>query len=231
MNNTAILFIHGILGTPNHFNGLMDLVPAEWTIYNMLLDGHGGTVDDFAASGMAKWKAQVHKQVQQLENEFEHVFIVAHSMGTLFALEESLSCVKVEGLFLLNVPLAVYLHPKIIFEKVKPGDTTAAAMQKAYSITPDKRLWKYLKWIPNYVALFREIGRVRRRIDKIQVSCCVYQSKNDELVRKSAVRYLEDNSNINIHVLPLSGHFYYEESDMEEIRRGFQKFADRRLCT
>lgn len=44
---TAVLFMHGIVGTPNHFRDLLplvDLVPDDWSVYNVLLPGHGGTV-------------------------------------------------------------------------------------------------------------------------------------------------------------------------------------------
>ena len=50
--DTAILMIHGILGTPDHFKPLLHLVPAEWSVYNILLDGHGKTVSHFANSSM-----------------------------------------------------------------------------------------------------------------------------------------------------------------------------------
>ena len=38
----AVLFIHGILGTPRHFDDFIPLVPAGYNIFNVLLDGHGG---------------------------------------------------------------------------------------------------------------------------------------------------------------------------------------------
>ena len=37
----ALLFIHGILGTPNHFAPFIPLVPENLSVYNLLLDGHG----------------------------------------------------------------------------------------------------------------------------------------------------------------------------------------------
>ena len=36
---TAVLMLHGIAGTPDHFEMLLPLVPADWSIYNILLDG------------------------------------------------------------------------------------------------------------------------------------------------------------------------------------------------
>ena len=50
--DTAVLFIHGINGTPNHFHDLVKLVPAECSVVNVRLKGHGGSVRDFANTSM-----------------------------------------------------------------------------------------------------------------------------------------------------------------------------------
>lgn len=231
-STTAILFIHGILGTPNHFNRLLKSVPEEWSVYNILLDGHGRTVDDFAAASMYKWKLQVHHLVLKLSNRYDNILIVAHSMGTLFAIEEAAGNPKIKKLFLLDVPLMPTLRPvmilsalKIIFDKIRPDDYLAIATRDAYSITPDRRLWKYLKWIPNYLALFSEIKSTRRKICNINVPCFVFLSKHDELVKISSVKYFRGNPMIRCRLLPYSGHFYYESFDMNYILRIFQKFC------
>lgn len=52
----AVLFLHGILGTPRHFDFLLESVPADWSVYNMQLDGHGGTLRDFTGSSMTRWQ-------------------------------------------------------------------------------------------------------------------------------------------------------------------------------
>lgn len=230
-SKTVMLFVHGILGTPNHFIGMVEMVPKEWSVYNVLLDGHGKTVDDFAASSMEKWKAQIHSLVVNLSERYDNIFITAHSMGTLFAIHEAIKNPKIKKLFLLNVPLRVTLKPriiisslKIIFDKIEPDDSVAAAIQKAYSIEPDKRLWKYLNWIPNYIALFAEIRNTRKMIEKINVPCFVFQSKEDELVAISSVKYLKVNSKIRCGLLLHSGHFYYETSDFVYMLRAFKKF-------
>ena len=60
--DTAVLMIHGICGTPNHFRDVIPLeerIPDHISVYNLLLDGHGGTVSDFAASSGRKWSEKV----------------------------------------------------------------------------------------------------------------------------------------------------------------------------
>lgn len=66
----AILFIHGILDTPDHFLPFLQLVPPEVSIYNLLLDGHGGDVRHFSRSSMTKWETQVGAAVRELSRSF-----------------------------------------------------------------------------------------------------------------------------------------------------------------
>ena len=54
--NTAILMIHGIFGTPRHFDDIVKLVPDNWSVYNILLDGHGKGVREFSRTSMVKCK-------------------------------------------------------------------------------------------------------------------------------------------------------------------------------
>ena len=60
---TAILYIHGIVGTPNHFNDFMPLIPKTFSVYNLLLDGHGKGVKDFSKTSMETWETQVASAV------------------------------------------------------------------------------------------------------------------------------------------------------------------------
>ena len=62
-SDTAILFIHGIVGTPDHFLDLLPLVPSDWSYANILLPGHGGSVGDFSRSSMALWRRAVAEQM------------------------------------------------------------------------------------------------------------------------------------------------------------------------
>jgi len=75
VSRIAVLFIHGIIGTPRHFTELIPLVqqvPEDFTVSNIILDGHGGTVDDFAHTSMAKWKAREDKNYNLLVECFEN---------------------------------------------------------------------------------------------------------------------------------------------------------------
>lgn len=70
--DTAVLLIHGIVGTPYHFRDLLPVVPETWSVYHLLMDGHGGSVEKFARTSMEKRKAQVNRRVKEILEESVH---------------------------------------------------------------------------------------------------------------------------------------------------------------
>lgn len=97
--DTAVLYIHGILGTPQHFCQFFPLA-AQYSQYSLLLDGHGGDAKVFASTSMARWKTQVDNQIKELLKTHQSILLVAHSMGTLFAISSSIRYARqVKGIF------------------------------------------------------------------------------------------------------------------------------------
>ena len=48
--DVAVLFVHGILGSPRHFDLFLPVIPPKWSVQCLLLDGHGKGVKDFSKS-------------------------------------------------------------------------------------------------------------------------------------------------------------------------------------
>ncbi len=220
--DTAILFIHGIAGTPNHFREFVSFVPESFSVYNLLLDGHGKGVKDFSKASMQKWESQVTSVVEKLSLTHEKIYIVAHSMGALLAIEQAVKNEKISNLFLLAVPLRVSLKPKmfvnsfkVYFDKICPDDYEALAAKKCYGIDSDKNPFHYIGWIPRYLELFAKIRQTRKILNLVNTSCVVYQSRNDEMVSKKSIKYLEQNPCIHIKRLENSGHYYYDKLDWD----------------
>ncbi len=226
---TAVLFVHGIVGTPAHFRELIPLVPEDWSVYNILLEGHGGDVEDFARASMQAWKAQVHRQAAEILKTHASLLLVGHSMGTLFCIQESL-CFPEEtmGLFLLNVPLHPWVRPSSVPHTLSAALGTARPGSPAEQLLRDcgvrlsPRLWKYMRWIPRYAELLRECIRVRGLVGKITVPCVCFQSRRDELVSRRSFRFLEPFENLKAAELAESGHFGYSEADLAQIREAFR---------
>ena len=228
--STAILFVHGILGNREFFNFLMPFVPADWTVENLLFEGHGGTPLDFAKTTMSRWKSQVHRTVLELRRHHQKILIAAHPMGTLFAIREAVEG-NADSVFLLNAPLRIRLTKrlfvtpwKIMRKKIAPDDVWTRAAREAYGIEYDANLFHYLGWIPRYIELFAEIRRVRKICPEMHRRAEVFLSVHDEMVSILSRRYFEDNPYVSINILPSSGHYYYNEEDSAYIVTAFSKF-------
>ena len=227
---TAILFVHGIVGTPNHFIDFVSLVPNSISVYNLLLDGHGKGAKDFSRSSMKKWEAQVFATVESLGRAHEKIIIVAHSMGTLLAVEQAIKNKKVCKLFLLAVPLRITVKFKMItnllkvyFGKISEKDYLALAAQRSCGIKIDKNPFNYIGWIPRYIELFSKIRKIRGEVKNLNLPCFVYQSGRDEMISRKSVKYLNANSFIIVKGLQNSGHYYYAKNDLDFLFSEFKQ--------
>lgn len=230
-SDVAVLLVHGIVGTPAHFREILPLIPESWSVCNLLLDGHGKGVREFGASSMEKWKTQVSARLNELLAGHERVLIVAHSMGTLFAIQAAVQNPdRIAGLFLLNVPMRVHLPPATIFAALKnafgmvdEGDEAAWAMKNGCGVRLTPFLWQYLSWVPRYVELLREISGVRQLLPQLSVPAPAFHSQKDELVSNRALKDLRGHPFVAVIELPESGHFAYAESDLQILKTELEK--------
>ena len=220
-SDTVVLCIHGILGTPDQFNPLLSQIPENWSVFNILLDGHGKKVQDFSRSSMSKWKGQVQQTLTYLSVRYSKIIILAHSMGTLFAMQAAAKGNnKIKALFLIDTPLVPFLRPvcvgnslEIIWDCIPANDHITLAQKDAFSIHPDKRLWLYLGWIPRYIELFKEVAVTRRCIPYIKTPCRVFLSQKDELVSLRSLAFLKRNPRIKVSMLENATHFFFTEAN------------------
>lgn len=225
--DTAILFIHGILGIPEYFRPYLALVPPDWSVCQILLKGHGGKVRDLSAASMEQWKQQVEKEYRTLSRSHDKVVIAAHSMGTLLALQQVLEK-PAAALFLVNVPFRVRIRPelfrivwKVFWGNIRPGDSRALAAQRAYGMDRDWHILRYLGWIPRYRELFAEIRKTRNLAPVLTTRCRVYLSEQDEMVSPESGRVWAGNPYVTVTMLKGSGHFYYSPEACKQLQEGF----------
>lgn len=231
-SDSAILFIHGIVGTPNHFLKLLPMVPDSVSVYNMLLDGHGKSARDFSRTSMKKWVAQVEAAVNELAKSHRKIYIVGHSMGTLLAIEQAIKNESIAALFLMNVPLKIRLKAKwfattmkIHFDRIKPEDHVALAAKGCYGIANDRNIFHYFGWIPRIFELFSKIRQIRRSLCNLKTPCTAFQAHNDELVATSSIKLLKQNPHISVGELTDSGHYYQDEADFKKLSESFRLFV------
>ena len=232
---TAVVFIHGILSTPRFFEHLVSLVPEDFTVHNVLLDGHGGSVKDFSETSMKVWKHQIKYLVNNLIKTHENIILVGHSMGTLFSIQNAVRVPeKVKALFLLCSPLKVRIHPRsakyslrIIFEKTEGADAIESSARKFYSISPDKKLWKYIPWVPKFTALLTEIRKTRGLVESVSAPTYVFHAAHDSLVSRKAIKPFMKNSLIKVTHLTTSYHQYFSEEDDKIITESFAELMEK----
>ena len=226
----AFLFIHGIVGTPDHFNSIIDIIPDEFSIYNILLDGHGKKIEDFANTSMKKWEEQIDSITNYIFSKYEKIVIIGHSMGTLFAIDIASRFPKrVEKLFLLAVPLTVFVKPiavkssiKAAFDKIDDKDELAVAMKNGAGVELEPKLWKYASWAPRFIELLLKIKDTENILEDLKVPTIAIQSKKDELVTEKCFETLWLHPNIEAFMINNSGHYFYSEKDLKIILKLFK---------
>ena len=228
--DTAVLFIHGILGTPNHFASFVDLVPGSMSVVNLLLDGHGAGVREFSRTSMEKWEAQVESTVDSLLATHQKLYIAAHSLGTLLAIGVSVKK-PITGLFLLAVPIRLGLKPRVIGTcwkvwrgRVRDTDVYTVAARNCCGIEQNRNLLLYLGWIPRFWELLVKIRKTQKLLHSLTTPGMAYQSAKDELVSTASIPYLRANSVLQVTCLENSTHYYYDPEELASLQQAFLAF-------
>ena len=221
---TACLMVHGIVGSPRFFDSIIPLLPEDWSIYNILLDGHGGEVKDFANTSIFKWREQVGGYLSHLQKEYEEIYIFAHSMGTLISMEAVIERpFKIKKMFLFAIPLAPRVKIRSFINTTKSVlgigkveiDTLDA--KNHFSITPERNVLKYIGFAPRYFEFLQSVKEMRKRIKLLYVPMEAFIHCKDELVSNKGEKYIRRNERIRIHFLENSYHNVFSE-DFEKVK-------------
>lgn len=224
----AVLFMHGIAGTPDHFHKVLPMiaqVPEEWSVYALRYPGHGGTADDFAHASMNQWRTYARETFRKLAATHEKVILVGHSMGNLFAMQLGVEYpAKIPFIFMLAAPMRPWPRLfgivnliKLGFGKLDMSDPLEASTSLVCGLTPTRKIWKYIKWIPRILELFAEIARTEKIMPDLKVPCVALQSRKDELVSNFSLGVLKKSGVVQVCELPESTHFYYAPEDQKTI--------------
>lgn len=226
----AVLMFHGICGTPHHFDFLLPLFDDSWAVYNILLSGHGGTVQDFSRANMQTWKAQVTEYLDLLSSQYDRILVVGHSMGTLLLQQVLSHYPKIIGAVMLNVPMYPQLHPKLIpvmlraaFGQLRDDRPVDAFFQQASSIHLSKNLLLYLGWIPRFWELLRLCAQCRRTAVPLPVPTLVVFGSKDELVCLRSKKFFENDPSARTVIFENTGHFGFYPKDQDKLRTMVQQ--------
>ncbi len=216
----ALFFVHGFLSSTEHFDRFIEVLPENVSIFNILLPGHGGKVRDFAKTSMTEWKSAVREMAEHICKQYKDVYIIAHSMGSFFAMEAAIKhCDRVRGILLLQPALKIWVKPEATLNTVKAffnffgNEEVSKAYRASHSISLSLRFWEYIGWLPRYFELLKESHIARESIKQVSVPCTVCQSKKDELVSIKTLKYIPHKENMTVHILEKSAHFFYNKQD------------------
>jgi esterase/lipase len=230
----AVLFLHGIVGTPNHFRialPLEELVPPDWSVYNLRYPGHGGTVTGFGKSNMDQWRDHAKAAFSELAESHEKILIVGHSMGTLFAMQMALEQPeKVGELLLIAAPMRPWVRLfgavnclRLAFHCIREDHPLEVATRNVCGVDATPWVWQYIPWIPRFFELFAEIAWTEKVMGNLKVPCIAWQSRKDELVSNFAAPVLRKSGVMEVHELTDSTHFYYAPEDAARVRQCFEE--------
>ena len=213
----AVLFVHGINATPRFFDDLVSILPEDFSVHNLLLPGHGGTVKDFSRHGAEEWEAHVRSALNELRTVHERVYIVAHSLGTLLAIREAVrDDTHIAGMLLLCVPLRIWSRPTAWlrnFRRVLQPERYAEEIRTCYGTEIDWRLWRYIGWIPRYLELFALSRDARHKVASLRVPSRVFMAAHDEQVSRRSEHSMKDVPSITLHRMPASSHHLFAPED------------------
>lgn len=238
--DTLVVFIHGIVEGPSQFRPFINMtLQAGCSCVSLLLPGHGGSAKDFAHSSKEEWIDYVRKKLTIFRNQYPHLILVGHSMGTLLSLityAENPS--GIDGIIVIATPLHVHVsiqairnNLKIAFNESIPANDPAYPMAQALSVARCPII-QYLTWLPRLADLFSLIDQTRNLLPQIKIPLLAIHADRDELVGKRSITYLQQGvpkSYLHIIHLPHSTHFTYDQKDWKKLCHPYQAMLKREI--
>lgn len=235
VSEIAILYIHGILGSPVEFHRIANaLQPRVFHGKAILLPGHGGSGFNFATTKADDWQDHVLQTLIDLRKKYPNIILIGHSLGGLLALEASLH-VPVNGIVLLNTPIQtrisvrqISLSLRVLFSSQHRYDPLVSTYRESFSVGI-RDFWTLPLWIARFLDVRRIARQTKRILDQVFIPVMIFQSLKDETVNPYSAKIL--TRDLNEHVLSLtylehSTHAYFENEEFTEIIQGINRLID-----
>lgn len=220
--DTAVLFVHGIQGSPAQFRFLTERLEPEAAFYNLLLPGHGDSVATFRKSGAEEWQACVNEAARKLRSKYKRLIFVGHSMGCLLGLtalrEEN---IRFDGMLLIACPLKLrftfrYIkHNYLAMVMKNSANPFLKAAREANSVCA-AHPWRFLSCVHPYLELLRLMKRTRRALQPLGCTALALHMERDEIVSARSLELLTHVCGIEGETCKECGHNYFT-SDVREM--------------
>ncbi|MCL2812872.1 MAG: alpha/beta fold hydrolase [Clostridia bacterium] len=234
---TAVVFIHGLMGSPVQF---IDLAAAVYnngcSCISLLLPGHGGNMKNFARSGIDDWERHVQSELDKIRHDYNQIVLVGHSMGGLLALNASLNKEnKIAGAVLISTPFKIHLlNFKSLLRKARLlmlplSSEIKAAYVKSNSIAKTG-IFFYPQIIKPLISLYMLIRKTKKRLPEISVPVYMFYSRNDETTSYRSADILQQglcNTQRIFFALTKSHHAFYCDEERRIIRDRLIEFIQK----
>ncbi len=236
---TAVLIIHGYLGSPHDVAFLADeLIRKGYTVSVPRLPGHGTCAEDLLSTGKSDWLRKIFDSYMELECICDDVVIAGFSLGGLLAIIAA-SYFSPEKLILVSPALTnrrktlLCLTPLLKY--------FIKSLNKECRIRTETEFEEYLKteywskdWIkPASEILFLQI-RAKRKLPKLNSEVLLVVSKQDrtvpldvlEIIRKRVPQRL-----LTEKILQKSDHMIFTGKEKEDAASIIIEWLDKRKLT
>lgn len=222
----AVVFVHGIMGSPAQFRALGQVLHAAgWDCIALCLPGHGGSAAEFASARATHWVQSFADALAQEAAHYTHLVLFAHSLGGLLSLQAAARGQRgIAGLVLLCPALSLKVSPwqawrsaRVLYGNPVRDDALLAAYRAAYSIERGHPL-AYLRWIRPLIDLARLARSTWPLLPAVHCPMLALQSAHDESVRKAGVQKLQRLlPQARVVWLAHSTHVYFTPEDAVQI--------------
>ena len=226
-SDTAVVFIHGMMGSPTQFTDLADAVYAQGCTYlSVLLPGHGVDAAAFTKFGLCDWETHLQGELNQLNGKYKKIYLAGHSMGGLLALNASLRKENhIAGILLISTPLRVYLlNLKSLLRKLRlltwPKTHPIKSVYLGANSIAKPKQWFCPPPIRPLAGLYRLMRKTKQHLPYVTVPVRMFFSQKDETTSyKSAVLLYDElcNTQRDLFSLSHSWHAYYDEAERKHI--------------
>ena len=218
------LLVHGLNGSRRDMAEL-EIVLQErgWLTNNMLLPGHGAKVRDLMGLGWDDWAQAVDRELRELKQRCDQVFLIGHSLGGALSLhlaahEEVAGIVTMCAPLHMNpltphfVRLAKYITPLVptIREDVRDPEARRRYSRDVYRWTPMRPVESMLQFLP----------KLRAELPHITAPALIITSIHDHVVpaRDGREIYrLIGSQEKHLVTLHRSYHVVMKDHDREEV--------------
>lgn len=232
--DTVVLCVHGIQGSPDQFDWLVETIPDRIDHLCILLPGHGKTTREFSAVSWREWLDHVVDVYRDLSSRYSRIIYVGHSMGCLLGIIAATETAAWDSMLLLACPLKLRPTIRYFSNNMKSlgrpdlSDPFVCAAWNANSVRANSA-FSYLSCLKPYLGLLRLIHMTKAKLNEIPVPMTVLHSEYDEIVSARSLQYFSNCERAKTGILPDSGHFYYTPEAREMVIDSLRSCCDRHI--